>query len=307
MICSVYRARVGVGDGHAVAQRGRVDVQVPHAPLFRHAVLRLVGLEVRRDLGLARRHAGLVGVGVEQHEIDFDLLVTLAVLGLDVGVGDRHPRRERVAELVGLDLTPHLALEVLDGNRRRLRRQNLAVALIADELPVLLEGRQPQDPLAQLRVAHLDAEPIGFGEHRFLVDHLTEDALLDAELPQHLIVQIAAVRLPVGLHLLVIGALKGADFDLAPFDGGHRGVGRRAGARRHPLLRNVNQHERDDYEAEAPFEPPFVPAHPIEHSHVLETLRENTIILLELLPPLPWGAPRCAAGRQGPRMRGPAG
>ena len=43
----------------------------------------------------------------------------------------------------------------------------------------------------------------GLGDHRFLVDQLLEDLPVDAELPQQLLVHLAAVGLPVGVHLRV--------------------------------------------------------------------------------------------------------
>ena len=55
-------------------------------------------------------------------------------------------------------------------------------------------------------VADRDAEPLGFGERRALVDHLLQDLLLDAELLQQLLVHAAAVGGAVGLQLRLIGA-----------------------------------------------------------------------------------------------------
>ena len=66
--------------------------------------------------------------------------------------------------------------------RRPLRREQLLVALLADELAVLLERRNRENPLAHFLVAHLDAEALGLGERRALVDHLLQNLLLDAEL-----------------------------------------------------------------------------------------------------------------------------
>ena len=43
-----------------------------------------------------------------------------------------------------------------------------------------------EDLLRDLLVADRDAEPLGFGERGLLVDHLLQDLLLDAELPQQL-------------------------------------------------------------------------------------------------------------------------
>ena len=65
--------------------------------------------------------------------------------------------------------------------------------------------------IAKIRCAHflvadLDAEPVGFGQRRALVDHLLQDLLLDAELLQQLLAHVAAVGGAVGLQLSLIGA-----------------------------------------------------------------------------------------------------
>ena len=63
-------------------------------------------------------------------------------------------------------------------------------------------------------------EPGGFGQRGFLFDQPLEDPLVDAQLPQHLLVHVGAVGLPVGLHLPVVDAAEAVDRDLAALDAG---------------------------------------------------------------------------------------
>ena len=58
--------------------------------------------------------------------------------------------------------------------------QHLPVARLADEMAVLLERRQRLDARRDFLIAGVDAEPLGLGERGFLLDHLLEDALVDA-------------------------------------------------------------------------------------------------------------------------------
>ena len=84
--------------------------------------------------------------------------------------------------------------------------QELAVGDVADELAVLLEARHADDALAQLGVAHADAQALGFGHDRLLEDHLLDDALADPELLEHVLVDVAAERLAVLEQLLRVQA-----------------------------------------------------------------------------------------------------
>ena len=84
--------------------------------------------------------------------------------------------------------------------------EQLLVALLADERAVLLERRDREDALRDFLVADPDAEALGFGERRALVDHLLQDLLLDAELLQQLLAHVAAVRRAVRLQLRLIRA-----------------------------------------------------------------------------------------------------
>ncbi len=83
---------------------------------------------------------------------------------------------------------------------------------------VLLEGRQRQDPRADLFVARRDAEAAGFGQPRFLVDQLLQDATIDPHLLEHPVVDVAAVCAAVGLHLLLVDPPELGDGDVAAVD-----------------------------------------------------------------------------------------
>ena len=52
----------------------------------------------------------------------------------------------------------------------------------------------------------LDAEPLGLGERRLLIDQLLEDLLVDAELLQELFADVAAVGVAIRLQLGVVAA-----------------------------------------------------------------------------------------------------
>ena len=101
-------------------------------------------------------------------------------------------------------LAADAVLELGRRHRRPLHAQQLLVALLADELAVLLERRNREDALAHFLVAHRDAEPLGFGERGVLVDHLLQDLLLDAELLQQLLAHVAAVGGAVRLQLRLV-------------------------------------------------------------------------------------------------------
>jgi hypothetical protein len=172
------------GDGRLGAQRLLIDRHEPDLPLLADAVGVLVGVEVLRHVVVARVDSLAVLVGGEVDDGELDLLVAFAVLGVDVLVADGDPAGDGGLQLLGDDAAADLVFEVRGPHRRVLHLEDLAVALIADELAAFLEGRQRQDPLADLFVAGADAEAVGFGERRLLLDHLLNDALVDPELFQ---------------------------------------------------------------------------------------------------------------------------
>ena len=203
------------GDDGLGAHRFLIDRQKTNLPLLGHAIGFLVLVEVLRDVrvGRGRRIAELVGR--KGHDRELDLLVAPLVFLRDVVVVDRDPAGERRLELLDGDAAAQLVFELVGAHRRHLHAQDLPVALVADELAVLLEGRERQDALAHFGVARRDPEPRGFGGRGLLLDHLLDDALVDAELLQQLLVDVGAVRLPVGAHLLFVDAPELRDGDLA--------------------------------------------------------------------------------------------
>ncbi len=110
------------------------------------------------------------------------------------GVRHRHPVGERGAQLVDHHAAPQVLLELRLRHRRALAAEQLLVARLADEPAVLLQAGNREDLLRQLLVADADALALRLGQRRLLVDHLLQDLLLDAELPQQLLVDVAAVR-----------------------------------------------------------------------------------------------------------------
>ena len=151
-----------------------------------------ISASVDRDLVLER-------VGRHRHDLELHLLVALAELGGDVGVAHRHPAGERVAQLLDLQRAAQARLELRGGHRRILELQHLPIALLADELAVLLEAGQRQDALANLDVADGDALLARLGDHRFFVDELLQDLPIDAELLDQLIVDLPAVGVAIGV------------------------------------------------------------------------------------------------------------
>ena len=56
------------------------------------------------------------------------------------------------------------------------------------------------------------------GQRRLLLDQLLDDALVDAQLLEQPVVDVAAVGAAVGLHLLLVDAAELADGDVAAVD-----------------------------------------------------------------------------------------
>ena len=134
-------------------------------------------------------------------------------------------------QLLHDDAAADLLLELVGAQRRILHVEHLAVARLADELPVLLERRQRLDARDDFLIARLDPELVGLGERRLFFDQPLEDPLVDAELLEQPLVHVAAVGVAVGLHLLEVDAAEAVDGDLAPVDAGDdlAGAGRLAG------------------------------------------------------------------------------
>ena len=141
-----------------------------------------MSVEVARDLRVARRNLRPERIGREVRDGQLHFIVAAAVLLFEVPVGNRHPLGERRPQLLDDQLTVHAVLELVGRHRRPLHPQQLLVALLADEGAVLLKRRNRQNPLAHFLVVGVDAQTIGFGERRALVDHLREDLAIDPEL-----------------------------------------------------------------------------------------------------------------------------
>ncbi len=62
--------------------------------------------------------------------------------------------------------------------------------------PFDLEGREREDALPQFLVRHAKAQAARLDLHRFVVEQLLQDALADAELLQHLLVELLPVPRP---------------------------------------------------------------------------------------------------------------
>ena len=105
-------------------------------------------LEVRRDLRVGGRHAVLELVGGEGHDGELDLLVAPVEFGRSRSVSATVIQSVSAPcsfSTVMLRRTCFLELGGL--HRRVLHLEQLPVALVADEVPVLLERRERQDPL----------------------------------------------------------------------------------------------------------------------------------------------------------------
>ena len=79
---------------------GGLDAHELDLALLGNAVLLLVGVEVRRNLGVARVHLVLEVVRQNRDDVEHHFLVLLLVFLLELLVGNRHPFREAGAELV---------------------------------------------------------------------------------------------------------------------------------------------------------------------------------------------------------------
>jgi hypothetical protein len=257
---------VGLRHLDALAYLVDLDQGVAHLALLADAVGLLVGVEPGLDLGGRHRHLVAEPVGGESDQLELHLLVAALELGGDFGVRHRHPAGDRSAQLLLEDGAAQLVFELACRQRHRLAREQLPIAGLADEHTVLHEGGQRQDALAHLDVAHAQVLTPGLDGHGLLVDERLQDLLVDAELAQHRLADLPAVRLAVGLQLRGVAALELSDRDGLALDVGQHLVGRHAGGGG-AVVWHEEEGEREDDEREAPLEPALVPPHPIEHRH----------------------------------------
>jgi len=156
---------------------------------------------VRADVGVGHLHLVAERVSRQRHDLHLHLLVARVVLVFQFLVGHRHPVGERRAQAVDDQTAPHTLFEGRLGQRRPLAAQQLFVSRLADEPAVLLQPRDREDLLRQLVVSDGDALALGLDHRHFLVDHLRQDLLVDAELPEQLLVHRTAELRTVGLYL----------------------------------------------------------------------------------------------------------
>ena len=84
---------------------------------------------------------------------------------------------------------------------------------------------------------------LGLGERGLFLDHLLDDALVDAELPQHFFVETGAVGLPVLLDLLLVDPPESRRGDVASVDARDDGVAGSALRRIVQEAGNVEEHK----------------------------------------------------------------
>jgi hypothetical protein len=194
-----------------------------------------------------------------------DLLVAVAVLLVHFVVRDAHPAGDRRLQHLGNQLVAIGRLELRRAHRRPLELEDLLVPREADEVPVLLEPWHADDALVELGIAHGHTNAVGFRENRFFVDQLLDDPLGDAELSQHALVELVAVRRSQGLDLRLVGALVRSHQDFTSVDG-REDVGPRRRRRRfkNPARRAG---QTRPHNSQAP-RSQFCAAHPVEHRHV---------------------------------------
>ena len=268
LVVVVVALHVGRRDRGALTDCLQVDERVLDLPLLGDLVGVLAGLEMRRDFGVGHGDRVLELVGGKRHYRELDLLVAAVELVGDGAVGDRDPIGERTLELLEKHAAPDLFFELTGIDRRVLHLQQLAIALVADEVSVLLERRQRENARAHFSVARGDALAPRFGQRRLFFDELLNDPLIDAELLEQALVHAAAVGVAIRLHLLLVDAAEAGDGDVLALDRRDHAV--RAGAIERRALHeagDVQGNERHDHNRQAPLEPVLVSAHPIEHRH----------------------------------------
>ena len=255
------------GGGDALEDGGFVDEQEPELALLRHLVRQRLLLVERRDLVVGGLHLVEVVVAAERDHLDPDPLVPPPVLVGDLVVGDGDPSGDGRLQPFEHDVAAYFLLELRGRHRRPLQLQRLAVARLADELAVHLEPRQVDDPVAHLRVAHRQSEPLGLRHGRVAGDHALQDLAVDSQRPEHLLGDLAR-RLPaVVLELQEVHLAELRHRDAVVADLRHDVVGKALHRRLIDESGNVQEHEREAHEGEAPLEPALVPPHAVKHRH----------------------------------------
>ena len=255
------------GGGDALEDGGFVDEQELELALLRHFVRQRLLFVVRRDLVVGGRHLVEVVVAAECDHLDPDPLVPPPVLVGDLLVGDGNPSGDGRLQPFEHDVAAHFLLELRWRHRRPLQLQRLAVTRLADELAVHLEPRQVDDPVAHLRVAHGQSESLRFRHGRVAGDHALQDLAVDSQRPEHLLGHLARRLAAVVLELQEVHLAELGHRDAVVADLRHDVVGKALHRRLVHESGNVEEHEREADEGEAPLEPPLVPPHAVKHRH----------------------------------------
>ena len=163
---------------------------------------------VRGDVRVGHGDLVAEAVGGQRDDLQLHLLVALRVLALEIGISHGHPVGERGAQLVDDQAAAQPFLELAGRHRRVLALEQLLIARLADELSVLLQPGDRENLLRELVVGDANAVALGFDERHLLFDHLREDLLIDAELPQERAVDAAAELIAIRLNLRDVALLE---------------------------------------------------------------------------------------------------
>ena len=285
---------VGCRHGDLQPRLIAIDQEVLDRALLAHTVGVLVGLVVRVHVRVGDGHLVAKRVGGHRDHLQLHLLVAGAVLASQFIVRHRNPVGDRRPQPIDHQAAAHALFELGAVQRRVLAAEQLLVARLADEPAVLLQSGNGEDLLRQLVVADLDALALGFHDRHFLVDHLGQNLLIDVQLPQQLVVHRPAELRPIRLHLGGVALLEFAGREWAAVHLRDHLACRRA--HRHRVLLqeigDVEDDKRQHHQAQAPFEPVPVPAHPVQHGHECVPSLEPPIV-----------RHRLAAGNHRPRCR----
>ena len=180
-------------DFHFRGELGWIDSHESDLPAIGNSIVLFVRIIMRRNLGVGRIYLRLEVVGEDGHDIQRDLFVAALVFALELGVGNRHPLGETGAELVQHQAFTHRFFEFGGRDGRRLLREQLAIPLLSDELPVVLQTWDRHDLRPHFGVAHGDTVALGLRYLRLLLNHLLKNLLRYLHLPEQIVGQLPAV------------------------------------------------------------------------------------------------------------------
>ena len=255
---------------------GRIDPHVLDLAAIRNAVPFLVFVVVPGELRVGRIHLRLEVVGEHRDDVERDFFVAAFVFALQLGVRHSHPFGKSRAKLVEHQALAYGLLEIARRHRRRLLLEEGAIALLADELSVLLQPGDGDNLRPHLGVAHGDAGALRLRQFSLLLNHLLQDLLGHLHLLQNVVGQIPAIRRTVGLHLSHVPAPEVGHRNRPGIDGGEA-VAAQQGLIGADELRDVEKDKSEDNGGQAPFEPSLMTPHPIKHGHYRSNPSENTV------------------------------